>query len=96
MYADSAGGVARQNKCFANGLHGIEVQDQATPTLEANVCSGNTQAGVGYSASAGGVGLQNECLKNRWGIYVAKSAGPQLVDNDCHDNSEQDILDLRP
>ena len=96
MYADSAGGVAGQNKCPANGLHGIEVQDQARPTLEANVCSGNAQAGIGYSASAGGVARQNECLKNRWGIYVAQTANPELVDNDCHDNSEQDILDLRP
>ncbi|MGB3906265.1 MAG: right-handed parallel beta-helix repeat-containing protein [Anaerolineae bacterium] len=96
MYAGSASGLARENKCSENGLHGIEVQDEARPTLEANVCSGNAQAGIGYSDAAGGVARGNDCSGNKWGIYVAETADPELADNDCRDNTSEDLLDLCP
>ncbi|NIN69212.1 MAG: hypothetical protein GTO63_31930 [Anaerolineae bacterium] len=96
MYAGSASGVARENKCTDNGLNGIEVQDKARPTLEANGCARNAQAGIGFSDSAGGVARGNDCSGNKWGIYVAETADPELIDNDCRDNASEDILDLRP
>ena len=94
MYAGSAGGVARRNKCTDNGVNGIEVQDEARPTLEDNVCNGNAQAAIGYSDMAGGVARGNECVGNRWGIYVAETADPELTDNHCRENTSEEILDL--
>lgn len=96
MYASSAGGMALGNTCSENGLHGIEVQAQARPMLQANLCTDNAQAGIGYSAKAGGVAFRNQCSGNRWGIYVAETADPELKENECHDNAHEDILDLRP
>ena len=68
----------------------------AQPTLDANVCTYNAQAGIGYSDTARGVARANECVGNRWGIYVAETADPDLNDNDCRDNTAEGILDLRP
>jgi parallel beta-helix repeat protein len=38
--------------CTANGLHGIEVHEQAQPTLEGNTCRENKQGGIVYFGSA--------------------------------------------
>lgn len=72
------------------------MRDQTQPTLEANGCAGNAQPGIGYPDMAGGVARENECVGNRWGIYVGETADPELIDNDCRDNTSEDILDLRP
>ena len=89
----SAGGVARQNLCTGNGLHGISVNERAQPTLESNECKDNGRAGIRYWDTAGGVARQNLCTANRWGIYIEKTAAPELVENDCHGNTEGDIVD---
>jgi parallel beta-helix repeat protein len=93
-YRDNAGGVARQNECSGNGDFGIGVGDQAQPTLEGNICRDNEFAGIGYFGNASGVARQNECSGNTCGIFIMDAADPDLVDNDCHDNSV-DILDER-
>jgi len=64
--------------------------------LQANGCARNAQARIGYSDLAGGVARENDCVGNRWGIYVAETADPDLIDNDCRDNTSEDLLDLRP
>ena len=38
---------------------------------------------------------QNECVGNKWGIYVEDTASPELVDNDCSENTKADIDDRR-
>jgi parallel beta-helix repeat protein len=66
------------------------------PTLQADGCARNAQAGIGYSDTAGGVARGNDCSGNKWGIYVAETADPGLKDNDCRHNASEDVLDLRP
>jgi parallel beta-helix repeat protein len=55
----------------------------------------NSEAGIAYFDEAGGVAQGNECSGNLYGIYVEATADPELVDNDCHDNSKADIVDER-
>jgi len=95
FYGGNASGVARGNECSDNGLHGIGLQDQAHPTLEENVCARNKECGIMYFDTTGGVARRNECSGNRWGIYVAETADPSLMDNNCHDNTSRDIWDKR-
>jgi parallel beta-helix repeat protein len=95
-YFANAGGVARGNSCSGNGIHGISVFGQATPVLEDNDCSGNGQTGIHYADSAAGSAKNNGCSGNQVGIAVASTANPDLGTNDCRDNTEQDIRDLRP
>ena len=37
----------------------------------------------------------NECAENLVGIYVQGTATPDLNNNNCHDNLEEDIQDDR-
>lgn len=95
LYVESAGGEARQNECSRNEI-GFLIEGQAQPLLESNTCIANTAAGITYGSNAGGTARQNECAGNaRYGLYIAATADPKLVDNDCHDNGEADILDER-
>lgn len=94
-YLGNAAGVARHNLCSKNGYYGIGLQGEAQPTLEANVCSHNQRCGMMYSENAAGLARENECVSNGVGIAVAESANPQLVDNNCHDNTSRDIWDNR-
>lgn len=87
--------VLRQNECNENVRHGILVAENATATLEGNICSGNTQAGIAFIDNSSGTAAQNQCTGNETGIYVENTANPELLDNDCHDNSQNDILDER-
>jgi parallel beta-helix repeat protein len=92
--AEERGGP-RENQCTDKGVNGIEVKDEAEPTLEDNVCSGNAPVGMGLSDSVGGMARENDCSGNRWGIYVAETADPEVKDNDCRYNMSGDVLDLR-
>lgn len=94
-YFDNAGGVARGNECTRNGMDGIYVDEQAQPTLEENICRDNEEAGIAYWGNAGGVARGNECAGNVVGIFIAETAAPDLIANDCYDNTVEDILDLR-
>jgi parallel beta-helix repeat protein len=95
-YSYNTGGVARQNECAGNGRYGIGILGQAEPTLEGNVCTNNLDAGIAYFDDASGVARQNECAQNALGFFIAETADPELVDNNCHDNVEEDVRDLRP
>ncbi|MBU1877481.1 MAG: right-handed parallel beta-helix repeat-containing protein, partial [Chloroflexi bacterium] len=48
-------GQVRECRAESNGLHGIYVQDQAQPTLEGNICTGNDYTGIVYFDDASGV-----------------------------------------
>jgi parallel beta-helix repeat protein len=94
-FSGSAGGLARDNTSVGNGIHGFHLEEQANPTLERNTANHNVQGGIVYFGSASGVARQNECNGNKWGIYVASTAAPELIDNDCRDNSAADVEDRR-
>jgi parallel beta-helix repeat protein len=95
LYRGNTSGTARHNECSGNGEVGITVIERARPTLEENVCEDNGVVGIYYTDEAGGVARENECSGNMYGIYVEATANPELIDNDCHDNSEVDIVDDR-
>jgi parallel beta-helix repeat protein len=94
-FSDSSGGTARGNTCTGNQLHGFHLGEHANPTLEDNISNHNVQGGFVYFDEAGGVARGNECIGNQWGIHVAETASPELVDNDCRDNSQADVDDRR-
>jgi parallel beta-helix repeat protein len=92
-FSEAAGGMVRRNDCSANGLHGISVNDEATPTLEQNTCLNNEQVGIRYSESGAGTARQNECAENGLhGISVHEQARPVLDANICRDNLEGGIV----
>ena len=94
-FAGSSGGTARRNTSSGNGLHGFQLKEQASATLEGNIANNNVEAGLLYFDGAGGVARQNACMGNKWGIYVEATANPELIDNDCRDNTSADVYDLR-
>lgn len=94
-FADSSGGMARGNSCSGNGLHGFHLGEQANPTLEDNISNDNVEGGFVYFDESSGVARGNACIGNTWGIHVAVTANPELVNNDCRENSEADIDDRR-
>ena len=94
-FAGTSGGVISGNDCSLNGNSGIAVGEEAHPNLKENVCAHNGDYGIVYHDLAIGVARGNECSGNRWGIYIKATADPELIDNDCHDNSEADIVDER-
>lgn len=95
MYYGYASGIAHRNECSGNGYGGISVAERARPTLEENVCEDNGLSGIYYTDEASGISRENECSGNRWGIYLEESAYPELIDNNCHDNTEADVQDER-
>lgn len=85
-YFGTAAGVARYNTFRGNTLHGISVNDTAQPTLESNTCTNNVETGISYFNQGGGIARQNELTGSKWGVYVAATASPNLIDNNIHDN----------
>jgi len=83
-------GIVQDCEVVGNALNGISMGHYARPTLEGNRCVGNGHDGIIYVENAGGVARNNECSRNEKGILVW-DADPYLVDNNCYDNSVQDI-----
>ena len=90
-----AEGIVRKNICEQNLWSGIMVAENASATLEKNVCTGNVQAGIAFRDQSSGSASRNQCVGNEIGLYVQSSANPELLDNDCHGNTKNDILDER-
>ncbi len=95
-FYDNSGGIAKHNTCSANGLAGIFVANQAKPSLEGNICADNKRTGIVFANEAAGVARENECYGNPVGLEIAETANPELIDNDFHDNTEDDVRDDRP
>jgi parallel beta-helix repeat protein len=95
LYSDSAGGTARRNVCRQNGYHGVGVDGQAQPQLEANTCENNKYSGIAYFDSAGARRWQNVCRQNGYhGIGVQGQAQPQLEGNTCETINTVALLTL--
>jgi len=72
---------------FEGNDTGIEVWEQARPTLERNICRDNEAVGIIYGGEAGGVASENECIENAGhGVFVMGQASPTLERNICRDN----------
>ncbi len=84
LFGGNARGTARNNECVKNGF-GIQVRDQAQPTLENNRCNENNN-GIMYGENAAGVASNNECVRNEAGIIVSDQAHPVLEGNRCREN----------
>ncbi len=92
FWQQSAGGRVRACLCDSNGLHGIEVAEQAAPVLAGNRCARNKYDGIVYFGSAGGEARENECVGNGFnGIAVGEYAHPTLRDNICRDNERGNL-----
>lgn len=79
--------------CTGNRQHGISVDGQAQPVLEANTCRDNTHAGIAYDDHAGGSLRQNSCSGNDIGIGIAATATPALSGNRAGGNRTSDVED---
>jgi parallel beta-helix repeat protein len=83
----------RENQRTGNGANGIEVQEEAPPTLEGNMCCGNPERGIVYFDNSGGVARSNDSLGNTLsGINVRDEAQPTLEENVCAQNGEDGIM----
>jgi parallel beta-helix repeat protein len=85
-------GTVRECQFEGNRLHGIEIRDQAQPTLEGNTSINNGQNGIMYWDESGGIARQNNCSGNRLhGIGISEQAQPTLEGNICQDNEQVGI-----
>jgi parallel beta-helix repeat protein len=85
-------GTVRECQFEGNQLHGIELRDQAQPTLEGNTAINNGQNGIMYWDESGGVARQNRCSGNKLhGIGVSEQAQPTLEKNICQGNQQVGI-----
>jgi parallel beta-helix repeat protein len=91
LWGDTTGTV-RECQFEGNQLHGIEIRDQAQPTLEGNTSMNNEQNGIMYWDESGGVARQNNCSGNKLhGIGVSEQSQPTLEGNICLDNQQVGI-----
>ena len=74
-YFDTASGVARQNQCVTNELHGIYVDEQAQPQLEENSCCENKWYGIYIAKTANPRLSNNRCSNNGEGNVYDEQKG---------------------
>jgi len=85
LLCGTAGGVIKKCVVENNGRFGIQVRDQAQPTLEGNTCRRNP-IGIICLDSAGGIARGNECTGGMLGIGVGDQAQPRLEENTCQES----------
>lgn len=85
-----------QNECNENTAFGINYNGTLGGSATKNQCASNGQIGIIVASNSTPRLQENSCYGNQAGIYIAETANPELVDNDLHDNSQDDLVDLRP
>ena len=93
--SENAKGELFKNQVNKNQFSGILLAGEVQAFLEENVCNENVKVGILFRDNSSGTAIHNQCIGNSFGIYVAASANPELVENDCHDNKVADIKDDR-
>jgi parallel beta-helix repeat protein len=83
-----------ENVCMDNEVAGIGYIDSAAGVARQNQCMGNDN-GILIRQEAHPTLEQNVCTNNGVGISIRETADPDLIDNDCHDNVEANIRDVR-
>lgn len=96
LVSNSAQPTLEENVCSSNSLlSGILYVQNAGGIARQNNCSENENAGIAVFGEAKPKLERNICTNNQFGIVIASTASPELVGNDCHDNTERDIQDDR-
>jgi len=93
--SDQALPMLEDNVIAANGS-GISYYDSAGGIARRNNLVQNWMMGIAVSDSAQPLLQENTCTTNKVGIYIFETADPTLEMNDCYNNTEFDIQDLRP
>jgi parallel beta-helix repeat protein len=55
----------------------------------------NVNEGIGFFENATGSASGNTCAFNAWGINVEADANTALENNNCYNNTSEDIADKR-
>jgi len=84
-----------ENDCSENVDYGIFYRG-GRGSASKNRCASNGKVGIAVIEDGTPRLEGNICIKNQGGIYVEASANPELVDNDLYENTQDDLLDLRP
>lgn len=85
-----------ENICSKNQKYGILYAGTQGGSAKKNQCTFNEWAGIMVTENSIPLLEENICFSNQAGIYIEDTANPELVDNDLHDNSKEDLVDLRP
>lgn len=81
-----------RNTCNSNTASGIDIHDQAHPTVYENISENNKLCGIHFAHSTFGVARANRCNGNEVaGIAVLDEAHPTLEDNTCNNNKSGGI-----
>jgi parallel beta-helix repeat protein len=84
-----------ENDCSENTDYGIFYRGGRGSATK-NQCTSNGKVGIAVTQDGTPLLEENICTKNQGGIYVEASANPELVNNDLYENSQDDLVDLRP
>jgi parallel beta-helix repeat protein len=76
-------GLVRDCLFERNDGLGIYVTDNAEPTIENNLATDNSTAGISYYAATGGTAQGNDISGGLMGILVAGESAPTLQGNTC-------------
>ncbi len=91
LWGDSVGTVSN-SRFDGNGLHGIEIKEQAQLTVDGNVLTGNGENGIAFFDASSGDARNNDCSGNGLhGIGVAGEASVSIDGNTCNENGETGI-----
>jgi parallel beta-helix repeat protein len=85
-----------ENMCSENVEYGIYYANQSGGSAIKNQCTGNGKAGIAAAENSTPLLQENICFGNQVGIYIAETANPELVNNDLYENTQDDLVDLRP
>lgn len=82
VFRETARGLARGNT-ITRHVTGVQIVDQATPTLDGNTITESTEAGIVFGGSAAGRFLRNTVANNgSIGLQVGESAHPEIAGNE--------------
>ena len=85
-----------ENLCVDNFEVGIFYSSQYGGSAIRNQCASNGRTGIAVTDYSSPLLEENICYGNQVGIFIAETANPELLNNDLHDNTQENLIDLRP
>ena len=85
-----------ENMCSENLEYGIYYAGQSGGSAIRNQCTSNGKVGIAATENSMPLLQENICYGNQAGIFIAETANPILGNNELYDNSQDDLVDLRP
>lgn len=95
LVREQAQPTLEDNVSKENAEAGIAYFDTSGGVALRNRCTGNKTHGISVDEQATPRLEANVCTGNKYGLYVAETANPELVNNDVRDNVESDVTDRR-